>query len=91
MKQSIGRRRICYCCAPDVYPGEQAIAIFDPRVVDRALRLARAGLGHDSIAPLAYRVEPMPGPHGRYLRWRWRLWGCWFATGPPPRLVAEVR
>jgi hypothetical protein len=59
---------------PVLYPGEQASAQFPPDMLQRLV----AG---ERLRPSGWLVEPMPGWHGAYLRWRYRLF--WWLGGKP--------
>lgn len=60
---------------PMLYPGEKAVAA-GFRVED------------DHVIITSWMIEPMPGWRGRWLRWRYRLFGRWMSRGDAPRLKA---
>lgn len=64
---------------PILYPGEKVSAAISRTDVEAAVRSGRSTVEVTG----ALLVEPMPGWHGRWLRWRYRVWGRWFSTAPP--------
>ncbi len=63
---------------PLLYPGEQAHAE------------GRLNADTGDVVIEIWLVEPMAGWRGRWLRFRWRYWGRWFADGPAQLEVSDV-
>lgn len=63
---------------PLLYPGEHASATLDSDAIARTIAEAHASGQTQVRMPVAgWLVEPMPGWHGWFLRWRYRLVGRW--------------
>lgn len=92
MRPPIGRPRV-YDSAllPMLYPGEVARPNVDQAAFEAMLE--RASPSGDLVVDVpitGWIVEPMAGWEGRWLRWRYRVWGRWFRTGAP-KLNARIR
>jgi hypothetical protein len=70
---------------PVLYHGETATARIDSGVVFNALtRDSDVSVSEWMGVPVReWTVEPTPGWEGRWLRWRYRVWGRWFSREAP--------